>query len=82
MTRRASSKARIAGRRTDRDLERSLIWLVIPAIEVIAASVAVLADLAIPSLVLLTMAVASLAARRQGLASLGLRRFTGWAARG
>jgi len=54
-------------------------WTVWPAIEVVAATLAVLADLLIPSLVLLAMAVVSLAARRTGLrsagwGSLGLRR--------
>lgn len=46
----------------------------IAAAEALAATVAVLLDLLIPSLVLLAMAALSLVVRRQGLGSLGLRR--------
>jgi uncharacterized protein len=54
----------------------SAVW---PVAEAVAAAVAVLADLLIPSLVLLAMAVVSLAVRRRGVGSLGLRRLSrGW----
>ena len=54
-------------------------WLVASGIEALAAAVAIVRDLAIPSLVLIAMALASLMVRRQGIATLGLTRFRGWA---
>lgn len=60
------------------DRPRSRAWLVVAGIESVAAAIAVVRDLAIPSLVLLLMAAVSLAIRRQGLGSLGLTRFAGW----
>ena len=50
------------------------LWTVVTAIEVIAASVAVLLDLLIPTFVLLALAGISLLIRRQGFASLGFHR--------
>jgi membrane protease YdiL (CAAX protease family) len=50
------------------------VWTLIAALEVVAASAAVLLDLLIPTFVLLAMAGASLLVRRDGLASLGLHR--------
>jgi membrane protease YdiL (CAAX protease family) len=50
------------------------VWTVITAIEVIAASAAVLLDLIVPTLVLLVMALVSLGVRRKGFSSLGFHR--------
>jgi len=52
--------------------------LVVSAVEAAAAAVAVLRDLAIPSLVLIALAVGSLLIRRRGIATLGLTRLPGW----
>ncbi len=49
-------------------------WTIITAVEVAAASVAVLLDLIVPTFVLLAMALVSLLLRRKGLASLGFHR--------
>jgi membrane protease YdiL (CAAX protease family) len=49
-------------------------WRWLAAAELVAASAAILLDLAIPSLVLLVLAGVSLAIRREGLSTLGLRR--------
>jgi uncharacterized protein len=64
-----------SARRSD---PHSPAWLFVSGIEAIAAAIAVLMDLAIPSLVLLAMAVISLAVRRRGFGTLGLTRFKGW----
>ncbi|QBR92257.1 CPBP family intramembrane glutamic endopeptidase [Nocardioides euryhalodurans] len=56
------------GRRTPR------AWLVVAGVEVALGTAAVIADLALPTLVLLLLAGLSLALRREGPASLGLRR--------
>jgi membrane protease YdiL (CAAX protease family) len=61
-----------------RDLAASRAWLVVSAIEAVAAAAAVLLDLLIPSVVLLAMAAVSLVLRRQGVGTLGLTRFKGW----
>lgn len=53
---------------------RDRLWTVIAAVEVVAATLAVLLDLVVPTLVILALLATSLAVRRQGLASLGLRR--------
>jgi len=53
-------------------------WVVWSSLEAVAAAVAVLLDLLIPSLVLLAMAGVSLAARRAGPAALGFRSLGGW----
>lgn len=53
-------------------------WAVWSSLEAVAAAVAVLLDLLIPSLVLLAMAVVSLAARRAGPGTLGFRSLGGW----
>ena len=50
------------------------LWIAIIAIEVVAASAAIIADLAVPSLVLLVMAAVSLALRRAHWSSLGFHR--------
>ena len=50
------------------------LWPAAAAVEVLAATAAVVLDLLIPSLVLLAMAAASLGVRRQGPRSLGLLR--------
>lgn len=50
------------------------LWAVAAAMEAAAASVAVVLDLLIPTLVLLAMAALSLLLRRRGLGSLGLHR--------
>lgn len=50
------------------------LWRLLAAVEVAAATVAVLADLFLPALVLVTMAAVSLAVRRRGPGSLGLHR--------
>ena len=56
----------------------SRAWLVVAGFEAAAAALAVLLDLAIPSLVLLAMAAVSLLVRRQGVATLGFARIGGW----
>ena len=48
-------------------------WRWLAAAELVAAAIAILLDLAIPSLVLLLLAGLSLAVRREGPSSLGLR---------
>jgi membrane protease YdiL (CAAX protease family) len=48
-------------------------WTAITALEVLAASVAIVADLFVPTLVLLALMGLSLLARHEGLAALGLR---------
>jgi membrane protease YdiL (CAAX protease family) len=53
---------------------RGRLWQVLTAIEVVAASAAVLLDLLIPSVVLVAMALLSLAFRRTGFSSLGFQR--------
>ena len=50
------------------------LWTAAAAVEVVAAVVAVLLDLWIPTLVLLAMAALSLVIRRAGVGSLGLHR--------
>ena len=50
------------------------VWAGVAALEAVAADVAVLLDLLIPTLVLLAMAAVSLVVRREGLGSLGLHR--------
>ena len=52
-------------------------WLLVSAVEAIAATAAILRDLVIPSLVLLAMAAVSLLLRHEGAGSLGLQPFTG-----
>ena len=49
-------------------------WQLVAVLEVVAAAVAVVADLFLPTVVLLGMAAVSLAVRRRGLGSLGLHR--------
>lgn len=56
----------------------SPVWVVAAWIEASTAAIAVLYDLAIPSLVLVSMAVVSLVIRRQGVRSLGLTRPPRW----
>jgi membrane protease YdiL (CAAX protease family) len=49
-------------------------WTVVTAVEVVAASVAVILDLLIPTFILLALAAFSLLIRRQGFTSLGFHR--------
>jgi membrane protease YdiL (CAAX protease family) len=51
-----------------------VLWRAIAGVEVVAATVAVLRDLLLPSLVLCVLAVLSLVVRREGAGSLGLRK--------
>src|SRR4051794_27021680 len=55
-------------------LLRRRLWRAVAALEVLAATAAVVSDLLVPSLVLAAMALLSLAVRRQSASSLGLRR--------
>jgi membrane protease YdiL (CAAX protease family) len=55
----------------ERSPDHTRLWQLITAVEVVAASAAVLLDLLIPSLVLVAMALLSLAIRRTGFSSLG-----------
>ncbi len=68
---------------SDRDVQAGStrsrhLWAGVAAVEVLAATAAVLLDLLLPSLVLLAMAAVSLAVRRQGPGSLGLVRVPAW----
>jgi membrane protease YdiL (CAAX protease family) len=53
---------------------RERFWTVVTAVEVIAASAAILLDLLIPTFILLALAGISLRARRERVASLGFHR--------
>lgn len=53
------------------------VWRWVAAVEVLLATVVVLLDLLVPSLVLVALAAVSLLVRRRGPASLGLRRWHG-----
>lgn len=68
-------RARPADRTTASSNDRR--WEVAAALEAMGASVTILLDLLVPTLVLLVMAAGSLLARRRGLGSLGLNR-TRW----
>jgi uncharacterized protein len=57
--------------------ERSRWWSVVAAVEALAAGIAVVLDLFVPTLVLLALATVSLALRRSGPGSLGLTRTGG-----
>ena len=53
---------------------RTRVWSLLTAIEVALASIAVVLDLLVPTLVLLALAGCSLLVRREGFASLGYHR--------
>ena len=54
--------------------QRSPLWRWAAAVEVVACGVAVVLDLALPSLVILLLMAVSLLVRREHVATLGLRR--------
>lgn len=59
-------------------MDTKLIWKIVTMIELIAATVVVLFDLFLPSLVILAMVIVSLLIRREGPASLGFQRPESW----
>ncbi len=59
---------------TDRPERHRRAWTIVTAVEVVAACLAILLDLIVPSLVLLVMAGVSLLARRAHWSSLGFHR--------
>jgi membrane protease YdiL (CAAX protease family) len=59
---------------TSRPVRTGRRWVVLAGVEAVLGAVAVIADLAIPTLVMLLLAGAGLALRREWLGSLGLHR--------
>lgn len=70
----SAARADIGAFTSDPPRRRSTLWRWVAAVEVVGCAVAVVLDLALPSLVILLVMVVSLLVRREHLSTLGMRR--------